>query len=357
MIRLDIGEPDFPTPKHIVAEAQRALEEGLTHYGPTRGLPELRTAICERLSLFGVEAEPDEVLVTPGASFALFLAFKILLKPGDEVLLPTPTWFVYPELVRLAGGRSVFVRFGPDYKPDLEALGEAIGPRTRALVLNTPNNPTGRVLSEREVRALAELAIDHGLYVVSDEVYMAITYDGVRHVSLASVEELRERLVLVDAFSKAYAMTGWRLGYLVAPKEICEEAEAVQRALIMCVPPFVQRAGVAALRGPQEPVKAMVAEYQARRDLAFSMLSGLPGVRVARPQGAFYLFPDLSAYGITGSALAARLEREMGVKVMPGELFGPGWEGHIRISFCRPREELAEGLRRLRTLLERTGQR
>jgi len=347
VIRLDIGEPDFPTPGHVVEEAEKALREGLTHYGPTRGLPELREAICEHLSSFGVDVGPDEVLVTPGASFALFLAFKTILRPGDEVIVPTPAWFVYPELIRLAGGRCVFVRFGPGYEPDVEALEEAIGARTRALVVNTPNNPTGHVLSEREAGALAELALEHGLYVISDEVYKLITYDGVRHVSFAVFSSLRERLFLVDAFSKAYAMTGWRLGYLVAPRELCGKAEEVQRALIMCVPPFVQRAGVAALRGPQEPVRAMVEEYRARRDMALSILSELPGLRVRKPEGALYLFPDLSAFRLRGSELASELEREAGVRVMPGELFGPGWGWHVRISFCRPREELSEGLRRM----------
>ena len=353
MIRLDIGEPDFPTPEHVVEEAERALREGLTHYGPTRGLQELREAICEHLSSLKVDVRPDEVLVTPGASFALFLAFKIVLKPGDEVVIPTPTWFVYPELVRLAGGRCVFVRFSPRYEPDVEALQEAIGPRTRAIVLNTPNNPTGHVLSRRDVKALAEVAIEHDLYVISDEVYKLITYDGVEHVSFGTVEELRERLLLVDALSKAYAMTGWRIGYLIAPGELCDRAEEVQRALVFCVPPFIQRAGVAALRGPQEPTKAMVEEYRARRDLALSILSELPGLRVARPQGAFYLFPDVSAFGLRGSELASRLEREAGVRVMPGELFGPGWGWHIRISFCRPREELVEGLGRVVAFLKR----
>ena len=352
MIRLDIGEPDFPTPEHVIEEAERALREGLTHYGPTRGLEELREAICEHFSSLGIDVRPDEVLITPGASFALFLAFKTVLKPGDEVVIPTPTWFVYPELVRLAGGRCVFVRFGPGYEPDEEALEEAIGPRTKALVLNTPNNPTGHVLDGREVRGLAEIALEHDLYVISDEVYKLITYDDVRHVSFKTIEALEERLILVDAFSKAYAMTGWRLGYLLAPRELCDKAEEVQRALIMCVPPFIQRAGVAALRGPQEPVREMVEEYRARRDLALSILSELPGIEVRRPEGAFYLFPDVSAFGLEGSELASELEREEGVRIMPGELFGPGWEWHVRISFCRPRDELSEGLKRMVRFLE-----
>ena len=352
MIRLDIGEPDFPTPEHVIEEAERALREGLTHYGPTKGLEELREAICEHLSSLGVEARPDEVLITPGASFALFLAFKTLLKPGDGVIVPTPSWFVYPELIKLAGGRCVFVRFGPSYEPDLEALEEAVGAKTKAIVFNTPNNPTGHVLSEDEVKALAELALEHDLYVISDEVYKMITYDGIKHVSFGALSALRERLFLVDAFSKAYAMTGWRLGYLVAPPGLCEKAEEVQQALLYCVPPFIQRAGVAALKGPQEPVKAMVREYRLRRDMALSILSELPDIRVFKPEGAFYIFPDISAFGIRGSELARVLEREENVRVMPGELFGPGWEWHVRISFCRPREELAEGLRRMVRFLE-----
>lgn len=354
-VDLSIGEPDQPTPQHIVEAAEEALRAGLTRYGPSEGIPELREAICEHLALFGIDAKPDEVLVTPGASFAIYLALKAILRPGDRVLLPTPTWFVYPDLVRLAGGRCVFVSPREGYKPDLEALAEAIGPGVRALVLNTPNNPVGYVLSAEEVRALADLAVDHGLYVISDEIYKAFTYDGVKHVSLASVPELRDKLVLVDGFSKAYRMTGWRLGYLVAPAGLVNEMVAMQRAIIMCVPPFIQKAGLAALRGPQEHVKEMVAEYQARRDLVLNALSRLPGVRVERPAGGFYVFPDLSAYGLKASELASRLEREQGVKVMPGELFGPGWGYHIRISFCRPREELAEGMERLIAFLESLG--
>jgi len=347
VIRLDIGEPDFPTPEHVIEAAERALREGLTHYGPTKGLQELREAICEHLSSFGVDVRPSEVLVTPGASFALFLAFKTLLKPGEEVIVPTPTWFVYPELIRLAGGRCVFVRFSSNYEPDMEALEGAIGPKTKALVVNTPNNPTGHVLSKRDVEALTEIALEHDLYVISDEVYKLIIYDRVKHVSLGTISALKERLFLVDAFSKAYAMTGWRLGYLVAPKDLCHRAEEVQRALIMCVPPFVQKAGVAALRGPQTPVKRMVEEYRVRRDMALSILSALSGLRVRKPEGAFYIFPDISAFGLKGSELASELEREEGVRIMPGELFGPGWEWHVRISFCRPRGELSEGLKRM----------
>ena len=337
----------------MIAEAERALREGLTHYGPTEGIPELRRAICEHLSLFGVDPKPDEVLVTPGASFALFLAFKALLRPGDEVLVPTPAWFVYPDLIRLVGGRCVFVDFGPDYAPRREALEGAISPRTRAIVVNTPNNPCGKVLSEHEVELLAEVALEHDLFIISDEVYKMITYDGAEHVSLASVRELRERgrVIMVDALSKSYAMTGWRLGFLLAPEELLDIMVRVQRALVVCVPPFVQRAGLAALKGPQEWVREMVEEYKVRRDLALKLLSEVPGIRVRKPEGALYLFPDLSYYGMRSSTLVARLERNYKVKFMPGEAFGPGYEHFIRISFCRPREELLEGLRRLRTFL------
>ena len=337
----------------MIAEAEEALRQGLTHYGPSEGLPELREAISEHLAVFGIDAEPSEILVTPGASFALFLALKAVLRPGDEVIVPAPSWFVYPSLIRLAGGKCIFVDFGPDYKPDQEALEGAVGPRTKAIIINTPNNPSGKALSAEEVRLLWDLAIEHDLFIISDEVYKMITYDGVRHFSLASKKGPREKVMLVDAFSKAYAMTGWRLGYLVAPKPLRDEMVAVQRALIMCVPPFIQRAGLAALRGPQEPVRTMVAEYQARRDLALEALSAIPGVRVRRPEGALYLFPDLSAYGLRSSVLVAELEREFNVKLMPGELFGPGYEHYIRISFCRPREELIEGLRRLAEFLRR----
>jgi len=352
VIRLDLGDPDFLTPKHVVDEAKRALDEGLTHYGPTKGYPELREAICEHLALFGVDASLDEVIVTPGASFAIYLALKAILKPGDEVLLLTPTWYVYPDIVDAIGATCSFVRSKPDYGPDVDALREAINPKTKVLIINTPNNPTGRVYTAYELRALKDLALDYGLYIISDEVYKMIIYDGLRHVSMASFEDARDHVILVDAFSKAYAMTGWRLGYLVAPQELCGRIEHVQQALIMCVPPFVQRAGIAALRGPQDHVKKMVAEFQARRDMVLELLADTPGVKVTRPQGALYVFPDLSAYGIKASALTDRLRRERGVSVMPGEAFGPGWEYHIRISLCRPREELAEGVRRIKAFLE-----
>jgi len=219
-------------------------------------------------------------------------------------------------------------------------------------MINTPNNPTGRVLGEKELASIRDLALEHDIYIISDEVYKAIIYDGLKHKSLASFEDLRERLIFVDAFSKTYAMTGWRIGYLVAPKEVCDRAEAYQTAMIMCVPPFIQKAGVAALRGPQEPVKAMVEEYQARRDLVLDLLSEVPDLEVLRPQGALYVFPNISAYGLKASALARELEHRYAVKIMPGDLFGPGWGDHIRISFCRPREELVEGIRRLKHLLE-----
>jgi len=355
LVRLDIGEPDLPTPEHVIAAIEEALRSGLTRYGPPEGILELRRAVCEHLALFGVDAHLDEVLITPGASFAIYLALKALLRPGDEVLLPTPTWFVYPDLVEVVGGRCTFVRPGPGLRPDVETLAEAVSPRTRVLVVNTPNNPVGYVLRADEVRALAELAVDHGLFVVSDEVYKMITYDGLKHVSFASLPELRERLVLVDSFSKAYRMTGWRLGYLVAPRELRDKIVRIQAALLACVPPFVQQAGLAALRGPQEHVREMVAEYQARRDLLLDLLSRLPDVRVVKPEGSFYAFPDLSAYGVKASILVARLEQEHGVRLKPGDAFGPWWDYHVRISFCRAREELVKGVEKLATLLESLG--
>ena len=355
LVRLDVGEPELPTPRHVVAAAEEALRAGLTRYGPPEGMPELREAVCKHLALFGVDAHPDEVLITPGASFAIYLALKALLRPGDEVLLPTPTWFVYPGLVEVVGGRCAFVRPEPGLRPDVEALKEAVGPRTRVLVVNSPNNPVGYALREDEVRALAELALAHRLFVVSDEVYKMIVYDGLKHVSFASLPELRKRLVLVDSFSKAYRMTGWRLGYLVAPRELRDKMVRIQAALLACVPLFVQQAGLAALRGSQEHVREMVAEYQARRDLLLDLLSRLPDVRVVKPEGSLYVFPDLSAYGVKASPLVARLEREHGVRLKPGDAFGPWWDHHVRISFCRARGEIVRGVEKLIALLERLG--
>ena len=352
VIHLQIGEPDGATPPHVVEAGVRALHDGHTRYVNPAGLPALRDAIAASLPWRGVRgASAENVVVVPGAKPMVFYALLAVVEAGDEVLVPDPGFPIYPSVARFAG--AVPVRYPLDDVGGLDAerIAPLISPRTRALVVNLPGNPTGGVATTDALHAIAELALRHDLVVVSDEVYGRIRYDG-RSDSIAALPGMLERTVIVDSFSKSYNMTGWRLGFGVLPAALVERVTTLVVNGTSCTPPFVQLAGVAALTGPQDFVTAAVARFERRRDWLVDGLNGLPGVRCARPEGAFYAFPDVREVeersGLATRELAARLLDDYGVAVLPGTDFGPGGAGHLRLSCAVSPADLDIALDRIR---------
>ena len=341
VVHVELGEPGVPSAPHVVEAGVRALQAGHTHYGPPEGLPELRAAIAESLGARGVRATPDEIVVTPGAKPMVTFALLAVLEPGDEVLVPDPGFPIYPSVARFADARPVTyaldVRRSFALSPG--AIAERITPRTRVLVLNLPHNPTGGVAADADLAAVADLVLKHDLIVVCDEVYSRLRYDGGTR-SIAAWPELKARTVLVDGFSKAYAMTGWRLGYGLLPPALADRVTALVVNSTTCTPAFVQLAGVAALTGPQDHLHTLVQDLGRRRDQIVSGLNRIPGVRCGLPPGAFYAFPDISGVlertGEDTDAFAARVLEEQGIAVLTGTAFGPGGSGHLRLSFAAP---------------------
>lgn len=352
IVHLELGAPDVDAPPHATEAAIRALREGDARYVAPAGLPELREAIAADARSRGVAADADQVIVTPSAKTAVFYAMLATIAPGDEVLVPDPGFPIYPSVTRFAGG--VPVGYGVDAAdaPDVDDIEARITPRTRVLVLNSPNNPTGGALDAAAMARLAALVERHDLLVVTDDIYSRLVYEGGRAPTIAAHEGARERTLLVDGFSKTYAMTGYRLGYLVAPRRWVEPLTTLAINGHTCVPPFVQRAGIAALTGPQDIVPTQVAAYRARRDLLVAGLNALPGVRCPVPAGAFYVFPDFSAllagHGMTSRALAHRLLEDHGVAAIDGRAFGARGEGRLRFSFASAQADLDDALARVR---------
>jgi aspartate/methionine/tyrosine aminotransferase len=354
VVHLEIGEPDVGTAPHVVEAGIRALREGRTRYALAAGMPALRDAIAQALAGRGVRTFAENVIVTPGAKPMLFCAALALIEPGDEVLCPNPGFPIYESVVRFAGGTPVYYPLVDTraFAPDVNAMAERITPRTRAIILNVPHNPTGGVASADDLARLAALAERHDLWVISDEVYWQISY-GARAQSIAALPGMLERTVIVDGFSKAYAMTGWRLGYGVMPAWLAGPMTTLIINNLSCTATFVQYAGLAALQGPQDGVERWVASLKARRDFVVGALKGIDGVTCATPAGAFYAFPDVSALlertGMTCQAFAERLLAEAYTAVLAGTAFGPGGDGHLRLSYATEQSELALGLERLKS--------
>jgi len=360
---LAIGEPQFDVAPHIVEAAVRALGEGDARYGPPAGIAALRGAIAATLGTRHIAASADDVIVTPGAKPMLLYAFLATVDPGTEVLIPDPGFPIYPSLTRFAGATPVGYALDADraFAPDVADIAARITPRTRVLVLNAPHNPTGGSVDARILEEIAELVLRHDLIVISDEIYGRVAYgDGGRLAhdtgatpSIAALPGLRDRTIVVDGFSKSYAMTGWRLGYGLIPHWLVERLTTLVVNGHTCTPPFIQRAGVAALTGPQDAVRTMVAELRRRRDDVVAALRAIPGVRCATPSGAFYAFPDVSdviaATGLSAPRLAERLLEEHGVALLPGGGFGAAGASHFRISFAGTADAVRDGLARLAT--------
>ncbi len=358
IIHLQIGEPDFDTPAHVRDAAKRALDEGQTHYPPFPGIPALREAIAADVALRkGFTADPSQVFVTVGGKGVMLYAILGLVDPGDEVLVPDPGYPIYESLTRFVGATPVPVpiRMGNGFRLDVDELESLVTPRTRVLFINSPANPTGGVLTRGDLGRIAELAIRHDLWVVSDEIYGRILYDGEEHVSIASLPGMAERTIVLDGFSKTFAMTGWRLGYAVVPPALIRIYGQLIINTISGATSFAQAGAVAALTGPQDDVEAMLVEFRARRDLVVDGLNAIPGVTCHRPVGAFYVFPSIAGTGFSGADLAERLLQEAGVCVLPGSAFGVFGDEHIRISYANSRANLTEALGRIRAFLEGPG--
>ncbi|MCD6058048.1 MAG: aspartate aminotransferase [Thermomicrobiales bacterium] len=344
VVDLGGGDPDFITPEHIRTAATEAMNAGDTHYVASAGIPALRQAIADKLRTDnGIEVDPSGgVIVTPGGKQALFEATLAFVEPGVDVMIPEPAWVSYGPMVELAGGTVVPVALNPDdnWRLTSEALGDAWTPATRILLINSPNNPTGRVLDEAELAVIAAFAQERDLLVFSDEMYEKILYDGQRHTSIATLPGMAERTLVFNGLSKAYAMTGWRLGYVAGPRSFLQQIEKVHSHSVTCATSFVQQAGVVALSGPQEFISQMVAAWDRRRRKLSEQLSAVNGIACPLVEGAFYAFADIRGTGMTSTQAADLFLQEAHVAVTPGVAFGTAGEGHVRLSFATSDELL-----------------
>ncbi len=350
VVHLEIGQPDVPTFDNVAGAGIRAIEEGRTRYNPPRGVFQLREAIAEDVGRWrGIEVDASEVVVVPGAKSMLFFPTMALVEPGDEVIYPDPGFPTYAAMIKVAGGVPVPVRLREEtgFAFDREAFNELINERTRLIVINSPGNPTGGVFSRADLEHIAEAARKHDAWVLSDEIYLRLTFDGSEVMSIAALDGMRERTVICDGFSKTYAMTGWRLGYGVMPAPLAERLGLLLTHSVGCTATFTQYAGVEALTGPQEQVDAVVAEYQRRRDTLVTGLNAIPGVSCRIPEGAFYAFPNITAFGKTSNWIADYVLREAGVAVLPGTAFGEGGEGYLRLCFANSMERIELALERM----------
>ncbi len=346
VIDLGVGEPDFPTPPHIIEAVCKAAKEGKTKYAPTRGIPELLTAIAEKLrEENGIDVTEKNIIVTPGAKYAIYEAMMSLIDEGDEVILLDPSWVSYEACVLLAGGKPVWVKHEEGFED--APIEEHITSRTKMIVINTPNNPLGVVYSKVFLKKVRDLAVDHDVFVLSDEIYEKIIFEG-KHYSLASFDDMLDRTITINGFSKTYSMTGFRLGYAAAPEWIIREMDKIQSHSVSSPTTFVQYAGLSALKGDHGFLKEMVAEFKRRRDYLVQALSDL-GLEFAPPKGAFYMFVKI---GKDSEAFCEEFLREKKVAVTPGSAFGVEFKDWIRISYATSMEKLKEAVNRLKEFLE-----
>ena len=354
VIGLTVGQPDFVTPWHIREAGIESLQKGKTYYTSNAGLPELRREICTYLKRrFGLSYTPDEAIVTVGGSEAIDLAIRAVIEPGDEVIIPTPSFVCYDPIVRMQGGVPVIIKTTAKdrFKLTPEALKAAITPRTKMLVLPYPNNPTGAILEKHELEALAEVLRGTNIVVLSDEIYAEMTYNAKQHVSIASLDGMWERTILASGFSKAYAMTGWRMGYLTAPAPLAEQMLKIHQYAIMSSPTTSQYAAVEALRNGDEDIAMMVSEYDRRRRLIYNGLRDM-GVDVFEPEGAFYIFPEIGAFGLHAEEFCERLLEEYKCAIVPGTAFGEGGERFARISYAYSVKHIEEALNRMEAFVK-----
>jgi aspartate/methionine/tyrosine aminotransferase len=354
IVHLEIGEPDFDTPAHIKEAAKRALDAGATHYGPSAGLPELREAIARHVSATrGVPVAPEQVVVTPGAKPIMFFTIMALVGRGDEVIYPNPGFPIYESVINFVGGTPVPIplRESSEFGFDLELFETSVSSRTKLIIINSPQNPTGGVLDRAQIERIAAIARRHQVPVLTDEIYRQFLYEG-EFVSILQVPDLHRQTILLDGFSKSYAMTGWRLGYGVFPPELVEHITRLMVNSASCTASFVQLAGIAALEGEQAAVGRVVAEFRRRRDILVDGLNKLPGVQCLRPRGAFYVFPNITGTGRSSTEVADRLLSEAGVAALSGAAFGAHGEGYLRFSYANSEANLRTALERMRPVFE-----
>ncbi|MCJ7633263.1 pyridoxal phosphate-dependent aminotransferase [Candidatus Bathyarchaeota archaeon] len=352
LVHFELGEPDFTTAKNIIDAAHRVMLQGLTHYEPSRGVPPLLEAIAKHEEDFGINVNPNKnIIVVPGSKFAIFALLTATIDPGDEVIIVSPSWPSYTDIVNTVGGRPVPVVLNTSLRLNEEGLKNSVSKKTRLVIINSPNNPTGAVLDMKDLKLLRDLAVDRDFLVMSDEIYKMMTYDGARHVSIASLPDMRDRTIVIDGFSKTYAMTGWRLGYAIGDERIISNMVKIQMNTTTCAVSFVQYAAVEALNGSQDSVHKMLEEYAIRRKIAFKLISEIPGIRCVKPMGAFYLFPDVSSYGKPDTEISESL-LERGVSLTPGTPFGLGGKGHIRISYVTRTDHILEGMKCIKEYFE-----
>ena len=354
VIGFGAGEPDFDTPEHIKAAAMGSLDAGFTKYTPSSGIPELRAAISEKLKADnGLDYKPSQIIVNCGAKHSCFNAMLATLEPGDEVIIPAPYWLSYPEMAKLVGAEPVIVptKAENNYKITPDEFRDAMTPKTKMIIINTPGNPTGSVYTENELAGLADVALDEDILILSDEIYEKLIYDGAKHVSIATLSKDVYNLTLtVNGFSKPYAMTGWRLGYVRRARRRRQVRSTRSRATRPPTPTsFAQKGALAAYKGPQDCVTQMVAEYAKRRDLICGLLDGIPQLKYVKPQGAFYVLVDISATGQNSTQFAERLLDKQKVAVVPGIAFGD--DKTVRISYATSTENITNGLKRIATFV------
>ena len=349
VIHLEIGEPDFDTPANVREAAKRALDEGWTHYGPPLGLPALREAIAtDATARKRFAVDPENVVVTPGAKPIMFYALLALAQPGDEVIYPDPGFPIYESMTRFVGATPVPIplREENEFRMDVQELRSLVTDRTRLIIFNSPHNPTGSVLTEEDLRAIADLAAERDITVLADEIYGRILYEGEHH-SIAALPGMAERTIVLDGFSKTWAMTGWRLGYAILPPDLLPVFSRLIINSVSCTSSHSQMAAVEALTGPQDDVEAMVEEFRARRELIVNGLDAIPGIRCLKPHGAFYVFPNVSGTGMAGPEMANRLLDEAGVACLAGTAFGRVGRDHLRVSYANSRENISRALERI----------
>jgi len=355
IVHLEIGEPDFDTPAHIKEAAIKALREGYTHYTPSAGMLEAREAVAEHVEATRkVPVDPGEVVITPGSKPIMFFAILALVNPGDEVVYPNPGYPIYESVTRFAGGvpKPLILREEGGFRIDPDELQRAVSARTRLIILNSPHNPCGSALGRDDLSVIAEVARRHDAFVLADEIYWQIMYDTPHH-SILSLPGMKSRTILLDGFSKAYAMTGWRLGYGVMPAALAARVAQLMVNSNSCAAAFTQLAGIAALRGPRQPVEAMVAEFRRRRDVIVKGLNEIDGMSCLVPSGAFYAFPNTRRVDPDSKHLADFLLNEAGVACLSGTAFGDAGQGYLRFSYANSVENITEGLNRVREALKR----
>ncbi|MCK9996226.1 MAG: pyridoxal phosphate-dependent aminotransferase [Candidatus Krumholzibacteria bacterium] len=348
IVHLEIGEPDFDTPGNIIDKAVEALRSGYTHYGPAAGIPEVRKVFAEHISRDrGIDVGPDNVVIVPGGKPIIYFPLTALVDPGDEVIYPNPGFPIYESVINFLEGKAVPLKLAEekDFSFDIEDLRALANDKTKLLIINSPQNPTGGMLSSEDLDAIAELAVKHDFWVLSDEIYSKIIYEGT-HDSISTRPGMLERTIILEGHSKTYAMTGWRLGYGIMPVELAASVAKLQTNCTSCTAAFTQIAGAEALTGPQDAAEAMVAEFKVRRDMLVEGLNAIEGISCKKPRGAFYVFPNISELGLTSKEVEVRLLDEFGVAALAGTSFGAFGEGYLRFSYANSQDNIRKALER-----------